>query len=225
MNKITIRQLTASTLLWLAACVIVGFASNVAHAQGTPNKLESIDVQNLVRSAGAAHAASLVAARRTGRVHHRQPRAHLARPREHRARAAVAPHRRALWRSRLDPRRRSRWPHAPRAQPRSPDALHDARLGQRRHHPHRRRQRLAGRRRRRFERCLRFARGAHRFGAAPSGPARHSRHRLPPRYRWHRPRHRAPLRSAHAGQPAPARQPDRRRLRRRRNRQQPRASL
>ena len=25
MNKITIRQLTASTLLWLAACVIVGF--------------------------------------------------------------------------------------------------------------------------------------------------------------------------------------------------------
>ena len=27
MNKITIRQLTASTLLWLAACVIVGLAS------------------------------------------------------------------------------------------------------------------------------------------------------------------------------------------------------
>ena len=39
MNKITIRQLTASTLLWLAAAV--------ANAQGTPNKLESIDVQNL----------------------------------------------------------------------------------------------------------------------------------------------------------------------------------
>src|SRR5512134_1958304 len=47
MNKITIRQLTASTLLWAAACVVVGLASNAAHAQGTPNKLESIDVQNL----------------------------------------------------------------------------------------------------------------------------------------------------------------------------------
>jgi type IV pilus assembly protein PilQ len=47
MNKITIRQLTASTLLWLAATVIVGLATNVAHAQGTPNKLESIDVQNI----------------------------------------------------------------------------------------------------------------------------------------------------------------------------------
>ena len=47
MNKITIRQLTASTLLWLAACVAVGLATNAAHAQGTPNKLESIDVQNI----------------------------------------------------------------------------------------------------------------------------------------------------------------------------------
>src|SRR5688572_32339118 len=47
MNKTTIRQLAASTLLWLAACVIVGVATSVAHAQGTPNKLESIDVQNL----------------------------------------------------------------------------------------------------------------------------------------------------------------------------------
>jgi type IV pilus assembly protein PilQ len=47
MNKITIRQLTASTLLWLTACVIVGFASGPANAQGTPNKLESIDVQNI----------------------------------------------------------------------------------------------------------------------------------------------------------------------------------
>ena len=47
MNKITIRQLTASTLLWLAATVIVGFASKAAYAQGTPNKLESIDVQNM----------------------------------------------------------------------------------------------------------------------------------------------------------------------------------
>jgi type IV pilus assembly protein PilQ len=47
MNKITIRQLTASTLLWLAASVIVAFATNAAHAQGTPNKLESIDVQNI----------------------------------------------------------------------------------------------------------------------------------------------------------------------------------
>ena len=47
MNKTTIRQLTASTLLWLAACVVVGLASNAAYAQGTPNKLESIDVQNV----------------------------------------------------------------------------------------------------------------------------------------------------------------------------------
>jgi type IV pilus assembly protein PilQ len=47
MNKIIIRQLTASTLLWLAATVIVGFATTTAHAQGTPNKLESIDVQNI----------------------------------------------------------------------------------------------------------------------------------------------------------------------------------
>jgi type IV pilus assembly protein PilQ len=47
MNKTTIRQLTASTLLWLAATVIVGFASAAANAQGAPNKLESIDVQSL----------------------------------------------------------------------------------------------------------------------------------------------------------------------------------
>lgn len=46
MNKTTIRQLTASTLLWLAACVVAGFASTSAHAQGA-NKLESIDVQTL----------------------------------------------------------------------------------------------------------------------------------------------------------------------------------
>jgi len=47
MNKITIRQLAASTLLWLAACIVVAFASKAAYAQGTPNKLESIDVQSL----------------------------------------------------------------------------------------------------------------------------------------------------------------------------------
>jgi type IV pilus assembly protein PilQ len=47
MNKTTIRQLAASTLLWLTACVIVGVATSVAHAQGTPNKLEAIDVQNM----------------------------------------------------------------------------------------------------------------------------------------------------------------------------------
>src|SRR6187399_1873952 len=47
MNKTTIRQLTASTLLWLAACVVVGLASKAAYAQGAPNKLESIDVQNV----------------------------------------------------------------------------------------------------------------------------------------------------------------------------------
>src|SRR5215510_3638911 len=47
MNKTTIRQLTASTLLWLAAALIASFAASSANAQGTPNKLESIDVQNL----------------------------------------------------------------------------------------------------------------------------------------------------------------------------------
>src|SRR5689334_13957304 len=47
MNKITIRQLTASTLLWLAATAIAAFAANAAQAQGAPNKLESIDVQNV----------------------------------------------------------------------------------------------------------------------------------------------------------------------------------
>ncbi len=47
MNKITTRQLATSTLMWLAACLIVGFASKAAYAQGAPNKLESIDVQNL----------------------------------------------------------------------------------------------------------------------------------------------------------------------------------
>jgi type IV pilus assembly protein PilQ len=47
MNKITFRQLAVSTLGWLAACVVVALVSNAAYAQGTPNKLESIDVQNL----------------------------------------------------------------------------------------------------------------------------------------------------------------------------------
>ena len=47
MNKITIRQLATSTLLWLVACIVVGLAASAAYAQGTPNKLESIDVQNL----------------------------------------------------------------------------------------------------------------------------------------------------------------------------------
>jgi type IV pilus assembly protein PilQ len=46
MNKTTIRQLTASTLLWFAACVVAVFAAPAAIAQGT-NKLESIDVQTL----------------------------------------------------------------------------------------------------------------------------------------------------------------------------------
>jgi type IV pilus assembly protein PilQ len=47
MNKITIRQLAASTLLWLAASVVAGLAASGAYAQGVPNKLEAIDVQNL----------------------------------------------------------------------------------------------------------------------------------------------------------------------------------
>jgi hypothetical protein len=47
MNKTTIRQMTASTLMWLAATVVAGFASAVASAQGAPIKLESIDVQTL----------------------------------------------------------------------------------------------------------------------------------------------------------------------------------
>src|SRR3954468_21080135 len=47
MNKITFRQLAASTMLWLAATAVACFAASAAHAQGTPNKLESVDVQNL----------------------------------------------------------------------------------------------------------------------------------------------------------------------------------
>src|SRR5690349_16436931 len=47
MNKITFRQLAASTMLWAAATAVACFAASTAHAQGTPNKLESIDVQNL----------------------------------------------------------------------------------------------------------------------------------------------------------------------------------
>src|SRR6478609_7100814 len=47
MNKTNYRQLAISTLGWLVACVVVALVSNAAHAQGTPNKLESIDVQNL----------------------------------------------------------------------------------------------------------------------------------------------------------------------------------
>ena len=47
MNKITVRQLAASTLLWLAACIVVGLAASAAYAQGASNKLESIDVQNM----------------------------------------------------------------------------------------------------------------------------------------------------------------------------------
>src|SRR5690348_8059805 len=47
MNKITFRQLAITTLGWFVACVVVALISNAAYAQGTPNKLESIDVQNL----------------------------------------------------------------------------------------------------------------------------------------------------------------------------------
>jgi type IV pilus assembly protein PilQ len=47
MNKTTFRQLAVSTLGWLAACIVVALASKAAYAQGAPNKLESIDVQNL----------------------------------------------------------------------------------------------------------------------------------------------------------------------------------
>src|SRR3954469_20138656 len=47
MNKTNFRQLAVSTLSWLAACVVVALASKAAYAQGTPNKLESVDVQNL----------------------------------------------------------------------------------------------------------------------------------------------------------------------------------
>jgi type IV pilus assembly protein PilQ len=47
MNKTNYRQLALSTLGWLVACVVVALVSNAAYAQGTPNKLESIDVQNL----------------------------------------------------------------------------------------------------------------------------------------------------------------------------------
>ncbi|HET9864734.1 MAG TPA: type IV pilus secretin PilQ [Steroidobacteraceae bacterium] len=44
MNKINLRQLAVSTLLWLG---LTGLAASAAYAQGTPNKLESVDVQNL----------------------------------------------------------------------------------------------------------------------------------------------------------------------------------
>src|SRR6478736_4390631 len=47
MNKITIRQLAASTLMWLVACIVVALAASAAYAQGAPNKLESIDAQNM----------------------------------------------------------------------------------------------------------------------------------------------------------------------------------
>src|ERR1044072_2387251 len=47
MNKISFRQLAASTLFWLVASVVAGLMASAAHAQGAPNKLESIDVQNL----------------------------------------------------------------------------------------------------------------------------------------------------------------------------------
>src|SRR6187455_3192325 len=47
MNKITIRQLAASTLFWLAASIVASLFVTAAYAQGTPNKLESVDVQNL----------------------------------------------------------------------------------------------------------------------------------------------------------------------------------
>src|SRR4249920_2852419 len=47
MNKITIRQLAATTLLWLVASIVASLVATAAYAQSTPNKLESIDVQNL----------------------------------------------------------------------------------------------------------------------------------------------------------------------------------
>src|SRR5690349_7301897 len=47
MNKTSFRQLAVSTLFWLVAAVVAGLMASAAHAQGTPNKLESIDVQNL----------------------------------------------------------------------------------------------------------------------------------------------------------------------------------
>ena len=53
--------------------------------------------------------------------------------------------------------------------------------------------------------------------APPTSGSRELRsHRLPPQRRWRRPRGREALRPAHPHQPAPGRQPDRRRLRRRR---------
>ena len=128
MNKITIRQLAASTLLWLAACVIVALASKAAYAQGTPNKLESIDVQNL-----AGQQLQLT-------LHHSAPPSepvaftidNPARISLDLANTALAlPSRRIDVRSGgvdSDPRRRSRGPHAPRAEPRSPAAVHDARV-------------------------------------------------------------------------------------------------
>src|SRR6186713_2385732 len=47
MNKTSFRQLAASTLFWLVAAIVASLIATAAYAQGTPNKLESIDVQNL----------------------------------------------------------------------------------------------------------------------------------------------------------------------------------
>ena len=72
MNKITIRQLTASTLLWLAAP-----SSSLRHERrasaGHAQQARVDRRPEHFRAASAAHAASLLAALGAGGVHHRQP--------------------------------------------------------------------------------------------------------------------------------------------------------
>ncbi len=225
MNKITIRQLAASTLLWLAASVVASLAASAAYAQGTPNKLEAIDVQNL---SGQQLQLTL--------RHSAPPAEPVAFTIDNPARISLdlanttlaLPSRRidvrsggvdsilaaeASGRTRLVLNLDRLMPYQMRVSGNdvivllggaaaSPSAAAAASSG------------AAG-----------SPSAPSTASAAPAGPARHSRHRLPPWVGWYRPRHRAPVRSAHAGQPAPARQPDRGGFRRRRSRQQPGASL
>ena len=221
MNKISIRQLTATTLLWLVASIVASLAATAAYAQGTPNKLESIDVQNL---SGQQLQLTL--------RHAAPPAEPVAFTIDNPARISLdlANTTLALPSRRIDVRAGGvDSVLAAEASGRTRLVLNLDRLmpyqmrvsGNDVIRPDRRCFGLADRRGRRLagRRWLTFC-SAHCL-RSPVGSARHSRHRLPPRYWWHRPRDRAPVRSAHAGQPAPARQPDRRRLRRRRSGEQP----
>ena len=146
-------------------------------------------------------------------VHHRQPGAHLVRPAEHDARAALAPHRRARFgastpsspretkdRTRLVLNLDKLVPYDAHVDGNNVDRHVGQRLGRRSDCGRDcRRDRPRDGCRRRLERAARAA-----------------RHRLPARRRRRRPRDRQAVRPAHPCQPAPGGQPDRRRLHRRR---------